>query len=173
MSGGMHALFFAINIGAVVALAVFAADRRQATGVVLAWLFPGAGYFYLGWKKRGMLLAGIVIAVFLVGMILADFRNISPFDRHPIWGLAHFYAGLLSIFSWLITASWTLDSYPTYYQTGCLYSAVGALMNILLMVDCWDLAERPAPGVATAPTTELVEDDDAAAAEAPTEESGA
>ena len=66
------------------------ADKKQRIAVILAWLIPGAGHFYLGEKGRGLFLGGMVVLTFVVGMVIADFCNISPFDRHPIWGIAHF-----------------------------------------------------------------------------------
>ncbi len=121
---------------------VFRSDKRQRFAVILAWLIPGAGHFYLGEKRRGLFLAALVIATFVAGMIIADFRNISPLDRHPIWGIAHLFGGLMSGIAALATNGLMIVRDNPFYQVGCLYSGVGALLNVLVMIDAYDLASK-------------------------------
>ncbi|MEZ6195023.1 MAG: DUF6677 family protein [Planctomycetota bacterium] len=131
-----------LGVVTVALVGIFAttASPRQRNGVVLAWLFPGLGHFYLGERKRGLVLGGMIVATFLVGMILADFRNISPFDRHPTWGIAHAFGGLMSGLAALLTKGLLISRENPFYNVGCLYSGVATLLNILAMVDVWDLA---------------------------------
>lgn len=115
---------------------------KQALTICVAWLFPGAGHFMMGERKRAFLLGGIVLSLFVVGLILSDFRNISPFDRHPIWGMAHFFGGAMSGITAAATSNLTLDGEVPFYSVGCLYSATACLLNILLMVDLFDLLHK-------------------------------
>ena len=109
-------------------------------------LFPGLGHFYLGHTRRGVYLATLIVATFVAGMILADWRNVSPFDRHPIWGIAHSFGGLMSLAATIATRHLMIVRENPYYATGCLYSGVAALLNVLAMIDAWDLAAKePAP----------------------------
>lgn len=143
---------------AIVSLAIFLVmtrrSRRTRLAVIVAWLFPGAGHFFLGRRRRGLLLGGAVVATFVLGMVLADFRNIHPYGRHWVWGIAHAYAGLLSVIAALATHSLKITADNPHYQAGCLYSGAAGLLNILLMVDVYDLGTRDDGAAKRAPSTE-------------------
>ncbi|MEE9394722.1 MAG: DUF6677 family protein [Planctomycetota bacterium] len=119
---------------------VTTSSARQRNAVLLAWLVPGLGHFHLGEKKRGLWVGGLILLTFVAGMAIADFRNISPFDRHSIWGLAHLFGGLMAGIAALATGSLNIYRDNAAYHVGCLYSGVAALLNILAMIDAWDLA---------------------------------
>ena len=135
--GGLLATF-------LVATFLRTANSRQKRAVVLAWLFPGLGHFSLKRGRRGLLLGGIVVVLFVIGLVLADFRNVSPI-RHQIWSIAHLFGGLMSGVTALVTWGWNIERDMMFYNHGCLYSAVATLLNILLMIDVYDLAEGAAP----------------------------
>lgn len=143
---------------AVVAVAIFCVMTRRSMktrlAVVLAWLFPGAGHLYLGRRQRGLVLGGVVIATFFIGMVLADFRNIHPYGRHWVWGIAHAFCGLLSSGAALATHSLKITADNPYYQVGCLYSGAAGLLNILLMIDAYDLASEEEGGARKVPAPE-------------------
>ena len=117
-------------------------SKQQALTLGAAWFFPGAGHFMLGQKKRALFLGGIVVTLFLLGLIFGGFRNISPFDRHPIWGIAHLFGGGMSGIAAAATHGLTLDAEVPNYSIGCLYSAAACLLNILLTVDVFDLLHK-------------------------------
>ena len=119
-------------------------QKKQRMAVLLAWLIPGAGHLYLGQTKRGLVLGCMVLATFLAGMIIADFRNISPLDRHPVWGVAHLFGGLMSAVAAIATQHLMIVRDNVFYQVGCLYSGVGALLNVLVAIDAFDLASKDA-----------------------------
>ena len=137
---------------AIAGLAFFVhkSTPRQRTAVGLAWLFPGLGHLWLGQRNRALVFGGIILLLYVSGMIMADFRNVSPFDRHPIWGLAQAPTAVPTLLAWLVTGPlldlkiWTVNP---YYAIGCLYTGTAGLLNILAMCDVWDLAgeKRPAP----------------------------
>lgn len=139
-------------------------DRRQrGLAVGLSWLFPGLGQIYLGHRARGLCLGGIVLAVFIAGCLMCDFRNIAPFaahgapsGRHSVWALAQFFTGLPMIVTAAVTHGLYIERSMSYYSVGCLYSAIAGLLNLLLMVDAYDLAtpdDAPNQPSAAAPTT--------------------
>ena len=117
-------------------------SRRQQIAVLLAWLVPGLGHVYIGRTRRGVFLAAIVVAMFIAGMIMSDFRNISPFDRHPIWGIAQIPGGLMTGIAAALTNGLLIERDLPFYSVGCLYSSVATLLNILLMIDVYDHAEK-------------------------------
>lgn len=132
------------------------ADRRQRTAVILGWLIPGGGQFYLGERRRGLFLGLLVIGIFVAGMVIADFRNISPLERHPIWGIAHLFGGIMTGIAALATKGLMIVEDNPFYTVGCLYSGVGALMNVLVVIDAYDLAsKKPAAAAESVPTEEV------------------
>lgn len=149
----MSSFTLIVVILAIPALARFltVSQPRQRIAVLLAWLFPGAGHIWLGRKDRGLLLGAIVVVLFVAGMALSDFRNISPFERHPIWGAAHMFGGLLTALATGATWNLQIERDLPYYHVGCLYSAVATLLNLLLMVDAWDLADEATEPAKTGP----------------------
>ncbi len=118
-------------------------DPRQRIAVFLGWLVPGAGHLYLGRRDRALFLGCLVIGTFVAGMVIADFCNISPFDRHPIWGIAQLFGGLMSGGAALATSHLMREGDNPYYFIGCLYSGVACLMNLLVMIDAYDCAGKP------------------------------
>ena len=117
-------------------------SKQQALTIAAAWVFPGAGHFMMGRRKRALFLGGIVVVLFVAGLFLGGFRNISPFDRHPIWALAHLFGGGMSGIATAATHGLSLDAELPFYSVGCLYSATACLLNILLMVDVFDLLHK-------------------------------
>lgn len=119
---------------------VVRSTNRERLAVLCGWLFPGFGHVVLGRWRRGAFFAALLVLLFLAGMILAGFRNISPLDRHPIWAIAHVFGGLLAEGAALATRNFIKTQPLRFYEIGCLYSAVATLLNVLATLDAYDLA---------------------------------
>ena len=128
-----------IIVAIAVALLVYRSNPRQRIAVLLALLVPGLGHWWIKEKRRGLVFAGITVGLFLTGMVLAGFANVSPFDRHPIWGMAQIPGGLLTLVAALATSGVKIIEQSNLYTMGCLYTGVGCLINILAACDVWDL----------------------------------
>jgi len=120
---------------------LYLSNPRQRLAVFLAVLFPGLGHFWIKEHRRGLYFGGIIIVLFLAGMAMANFRNISPLNRHPIWGLAQIPGGLMTLLAALLTHSLKIVRESNLYTVGCLYSGAACLLNILAACDVWDLTE--------------------------------
>jgi hypothetical protein len=121
----------------------YRANPAQRKAVAWTWVLPGLGHFQSGFRKRGYYLGGLVIGLFLFGLVLSGFLCVSPLDRHPIWAIAQAPGGFLTILTWLATRSLHLASDNPTYGIGCLYVGVACLLNLVLMCDLWDLLEDP------------------------------
>jgi len=120
------------------------ADRRGRAliGVVLAWLFPGLGHAYLGRRRIALLYALIVTATFLLGLSFEG-RLYSPDRSQPLTLLATFAvygAGIVNIVARLFSDNPGGSILAVTYEYGCAYLLTGGLMNLLLMLDVWDIA---------------------------------
>jgi hypothetical protein len=133
-------LLFAV--GALYFVAV--SDRGQRLPILLGWLVPGLGHWKIGQKARGMFFGVPLVALFLAGLLLSDFRCVSPFDRHPIWALTQIPGGALTIVTAALTSSLTIQRDNSYYSAGCLYVAVACLLNLVALCDLYDLTEPEA-----------------------------
>lgn len=116
--------------------------RRALAAAALAWVFPGLGHFYLGRRRTAVLFTLIVTACFVLGLSFEG-RLYTIESGQPLTILATFAvsgAGLLNI------AARTLSSSPggtvlaPTYEYGCAYLLTSGLMNLLLMLDAWDIA---------------------------------
>lgn len=123
-------------------------DRRRALmALFLAWLFPGLGHYYLGRRRVAIAFAIIVTATFLLGLSFEG-RLYSPDRSQPLTFLATFAvygAGLLNILARLFTENPGGSILSVTYEYGCAFLLTGGLMNLLLMLDVWDIGTGRKP----------------------------
>jgi hypothetical protein len=118
---------------------------RRASPVlatVLAWVFPGLGHFYLGRRRTGLLYAAIVTVTFLLGLSFQG-RLYTIDSSQPLTILATFAvsgAGLLNIAARFLSDNPGGAILAPTYEYGCAYLLTAGLMNLLLMLDAWDIA---------------------------------
>jgi hypothetical protein len=120
---------------------VAASDRSQRKPVLLGWLLPGLGHWVIGQKPRALFFGIQIVTLFLAGLILSDFRCVSPFDRHPIWALTQIPGGALTLVTALVTAGLDIERDNPTYSAGCLYVGVACLLNLVALCDLYDLTE--------------------------------
>jgi hypothetical protein len=126
-------------VGALYFVAV--SDRSQRLPILLGWLVPGLGHWKAGLKARALFFGIPLIGLFLVGLLLSDFRCVSPFDRHPIWALTQIPGGALTFVTAALTSGLMIERDNPYYSAGCLYVSVACLLNLVALCDLYDLTE--------------------------------
>lgn len=115
---------------------------RRLLAAALAWLFPGLGHAYLGRRKAALLYAAIVLITFLLGLSFEG-RLYSPDSSQPLTFLATFAvfgAGLPNILARLFSDNPGGEVLALTYEYGCAYLLTAGLMNLLLILDTWDIA---------------------------------
>ncbi|MCH7666550.1 MAG: hypothetical protein IH936_11560 [Acidobacteria bacterium] len=119
--------------------------RAHAGGLVraalFAWAVPGAGHIYLGKKRRGAVFATLVLAALWIGWSL-DGNLYAVVTNRPLTllatlasmgvGLPYFGLRYLLGYAGEITAPG--------YEYGSAFILTAGLMNLLLVLDCCDLA---------------------------------
>lgn len=128
----------------LLAAAVAIGDPRVRRPFLLGLLVPGLGHISIGEKGRGLLVLIPVITLFVAGLILSDFRCVSPFDRHPLWGVLQAPAAGPTFLTWGLTRHLTLDHIGETYQVGCLYVGVACLLNLVGLCDLRDVCMKAA-----------------------------
>lgn len=120
------------------------ADPSQRKPVLLGWIVPGLGHWVIGQRSRALFFAIQIFVLFVLGLILSDFRCVSPFDRHPIWAITQIPGGLLTLVTAAVTSALDIERDNPTYAAGCLYVGVACLMNLVALCDLYDLTEPAA-----------------------------
>jgi hypothetical protein len=113
--------------------------------LALSWLVPGSGHFLLGKRGRGALIFGAVAVSFVLGLLMRGpmFQPKSG-DLLTIliqYGgfLADLSSGLFYLLSvWLGYAQEDMAGHSHDY--GAKFLVAAGLLNILAIVDAWDIA---------------------------------
>ena len=134
--------------------------QHALVSCALAWLLPGAGHFYLGRRRRSLAFLGIVLATYLFGLGL-DGRAYLADREHPLTALATFAnvgIGPLDLLQRHATYDrfvWQLPAGPErepllaamrarvrsqYSDYGSAFLLTAGLMNLLLILDAYDVA---------------------------------
>lgn len=108
----------------------------------LAWLVPGLGHFWLGRRKTAAAFALLVTATFLAGVSFQG-RLYSVVSEQPLTFLATFAvygSGILNLVARALSDNPGGTILATTYEYGCAYLLTAGLMNLLLVLDAWDIA---------------------------------
>jgi hypothetical protein len=116
--------------------------RTAALAVGLAWLVPGLGHYYLGRRRTAMAFAAIVAATFLAGLsfqgrlyTIEDGQPLTILATFAVWG-----AGVLNIAARALVENTAGTILAPTYEYGCAFLLTAGLMNLLLVLDAWDIA---------------------------------
>jgi hypothetical protein len=108
---------------------------------VFAWLVPGAGHLYLRRTGKGLLLLGAIGALFVLGVAM-DSRlemNLGLDDLlASFFSLAQMAIGLPYFVA--RTMGFVGDVRSVTFEYGNTFTAVAGLLNILVVLDCYDTA---------------------------------
>lgn len=118
--------------------AVHSGNRWVAALVAL--LFPGAGYFYLGRRSRALFFGLIVLTCVFLGYTL-DGRLFDAFDSP--FGILRTVASMsvgLPYFVLRFVVGYEGDVRSVGYEYGSAFLITAGLMNLLLVLDTWDVA---------------------------------
>jgi hypothetical protein len=127
-----------------------AADRAQTIHpfflsliVIAAWLAPGAGHIWQGrWQKGAVFLVTLPL-MFAVGLWLEG--RLFPFEiAQPLVALAAFASlgnGLPYLAALMMNWGEGVVTAATY-EYGCTFVIVSGLLNMLVVIDAYDIALR-------------------------------
>jgi hypothetical protein len=115
---------------------------RAVPACLLAWLVPGAGHIYLGRRAKGWIFLGAVCSLFALGVLLEARLEVHlGFDDilASLFSLAQMATGLPYAF---VRALGFKAGEPTAvtFEYGNTFTAVAGLLNILLILDAYDIA---------------------------------
>lgn len=117
---------------------------RAIAAIVLTLLAPGAGHFFLGRRARALAFFGIVVFLFAVGLAidgsLYSLREARGDLLSTLASLGSMASGLLYFVGQAFGPAGNIQS--PMFEYGRTFALTAGVMNLLLMLDCWDIAVR-------------------------------
>ena len=107
---------------------------------LLGWLVPGAGHFYLGRRRRAglfflLIMTSIVLGTRLDGKLQTTFQGLlDSLATVASLGMGVAYP----ILRFILGHSGDISA--AGYEYGGAFLLTAGLMNLLLVIDCWDIA---------------------------------
>ncbi len=116
---------------------------RSAVAMLLAYLLPGAGHWYLGRRNRAIAFFAIVVTMFVIGVVVdGDLYALSRSGGSILRLLASFGTmGAGSIYFLALAMGAHGDITSITYEHGTAFTITAGLMNLLLVLDAYDIAE--------------------------------
>lgn len=117
-------------------------NARAIVAMALAFLFPGAGHFFLGRRAIGAAFCAIIVFLFSIGLVIhGDLYALSKSHDDVLKTLASLGtmgSGGLYFIGLAFSPYGTLKE-PTF-EYGSTFPLTAGLMNLLLVLDCFDIA---------------------------------
>ncbi|HEX5758844.1 MAG TPA: DUF6677 family protein [Thermoanaerobaculia bacterium] len=105
-----------------------------------AWLVPGAGHWYLGRRRRALAFLLLVAVALALGLALHG-NLYRPLPGQPLTYLGTLGSmGLGLGYLLLRYAGYTGEVIAPGYEYGTAFILTAGLMNLLLVLDAWDIA---------------------------------
>ena len=117
-------------------------STRAVVSMILAWAIPGAGHLYLGRRGRAIAFFAIVVFMFVIGLSIdGGLYTVATSQGSLLKLLASFGAmgaGFLYFLARQMGAPGNIVS--ATFEYGSTFMLTAGLMNLLLVLDCYDIA---------------------------------
>jgi hypothetical protein len=117
------------------------AKKNVGIALILAWIVPGLGHFYLGRRGKAVIFLVLIVSAFVYGMWLGDFSNVNPL-RYGKAFIAEVFTGTPAVAGLAVDQfrAGTVDEGPQKFDVSFVYTCVAGLLNLLVIVDAVALA---------------------------------
>lgn len=109
-------------------------SRSPAVAVLLAWLVPGLGHYYIGQRGKGILFCASLVAMFVLGLVLAGGGCVNV-ERHPYALILQGFEGLAALAALVACAGRPELPASSVSDLGMLLTLVAGALNVLLAAD--------------------------------------
>jgi hypothetical protein len=108
---------------------------------VLAWLVPGLGHIYVKRWQRGLVFLVLILASIWIGCTLQG-NLYRPMPNQPLSLLATFGAMGMGLPYFVLRSAlgYSGVNVAPGYEYGTAFLLTAGLMNLLLVLDAWDIA---------------------------------
>lgn len=120
------------------------------------WLLPGAGYFLIGQRSRGLTVGITILAMFVLGLLIGGLKVVEASPKYEYttqtmqavmdrpWFVGQVLAGPVALITSNIAGNkWFLHSHARLNEIGTLYTAVAGMLNLMAVIDAAWRAGRP------------------------------
>jgi hypothetical protein len=116
------------------------ADEKQqfeaVPAMVLSWLIPGAGHWYLGDRKRAVIYFITITLTFWIGILIGGAQSTVNIQTNTAWFFAQIFAGGYTILSLILgQLPGAMPSYSKTLDLSTIYTGVAGLLNIFVIFD--------------------------------------
>ena len=116
---------------------------RTFLAILLAYLVPGAGHLYLGRRARAITFFCIVVLMFLIGVAIdGDLYMLGHSNGSMLRLLAALGSLGSGVIYWIAAGMGVHgDVTSITFEHGTAFTITAGLMNLLLMLDVFDIAQ--------------------------------
>jgi hypothetical protein len=125
--------------------------RNIWVGVLLAWLVPGLGHFYMKRFRHGAFYLVAIAATYTAGMLIAEGTAVN-YTLHEYYFYCQLLAGPITFGLEFLRggeAIYLADSISILrHQTGVVYAATAGVLNLIVICELyrrWAQPEAPGP----------------------------
>ena len=117
--------------------------KRSFIAMLLAYLIPGAGHFYLNRRGRAAAYFCIILFMFVIGLMVEGGLYTLTESRGALLrvlaSLGSMGSGMLYFVAKNLQAGGNVTSMT--FEYGRTFTLTAGLMNLLLVVDCFDIVK--------------------------------
>jgi hypothetical protein len=120
--------------------------KTPLVAALLAWLIPGAGHYYLGRRGRALAFCALVLSSAAIGILLEG-RLFVALPSQPLTRLGALASMGMGIpyFVLRYLVDYAGDLRSAAYEYGTAFLLTAGLMNLLVLLDAWDIARGDKP----------------------------
>lgn len=117
---------------------------RAIAAMALALLVPGAGHLLLGRNGRALAFFGIIVFMFTVGLAVDGSMYTLNESRGQLLTVIASVGSMGSGLLYFLGSSFGPEGSITseMFEYGRTFTLTAGMMNLLLVLDCWDIAMR-------------------------------
>lgn len=116
-------------------------NRRAVTAMLLAYAIPGGGHFYLGRRARAAAYFALIVVLFVLGLsidgALYTFVDSGGALLRLLASAGSIGGGALYFIAKAMGPHG--DVHSATYEYGTMFTLSAGLMNLLLVLDCYDI----------------------------------
>lgn len=115
---------------------------RAILSMVLAFAVPGLGHFYLGRRARAAAFFAIIVFLFAIGLAIEGGIYTVKASGGMLLRVLASYASMGSglLYALGVALAKPGNVVSATYEYGRTFTLTAGLMNLLLVLDCWDIA---------------------------------
>ncbi|MEM7480284.1 MAG: DUF6677 family protein [Acidobacteriota bacterium] len=116
--------------------------KRSLMLALAAWVVPGLGHFLLGRRLRALVFFALVVAAIVIGCGLEG-KLYHPIAGRPLTWLGTVGSMGLGLAYWILELglNYEAELAGAGFEYGTAFLLTGGLMNLLLVIDTWDIAQ--------------------------------